>query len=218
VLFSLELEQNIRRLQMKAFRFSFLIVAALVLLSSTVSSQQAPAKNPGKAPGKNSQQSQTSDVEAGIGQGGLEYGQVRPMTADLAKQLVAAAMKSSCSPPQGSCSGAFCVVDDAGVLVYLKVIDGVISAAPKLCIAKAETPAAWRRPTQTFQDSVNKGTNTSYAGGAFPEMSIAPGGIPLFKGGRIVGGFGLAAVGAATKQIDDAVIAEATKIFGKQSR
>jgi uncharacterized protein GlcG (DUF336 family) len=206
---------------MKTVRFLFLIVAALVLLSSAVFSQQAPAT---KAPAKNSQQTQTgagsstSDVEAGIGQGGLEYGRISPMTAEMAKQLVAAAIKSSCSPPQGSCSGAFCVVDDAGVLVYLKVIDGVISAAPKLCIAKAETPAAWRRPTQTFQDSVNKGTNTSYAGGAFPEMSIAPGGIPLFKGGRIVGGFGLAAVGAATKQIDDAVIAEATKIFGKQSR
>ena len=203
---------------MRTITFSLLIVAALVLLSSTVSSQQAPAKNPGKAPGKNSQQSQTSDVEAGIGQGGLEYGQVRPMTADLAKQLVAAAMKSSCSPPQGSCSGAFCVVDDAGVLIFLKVIDGVISAAPELCIKKAETPAFWRRPTDTFNNSVAKGTNTSYEGGAFPNMEIAPGGIPLFKDKRIVGGFASAGVGAASKQINDAVIAEATKIFGKQGR
>ena len=139
---------------MKTVRFLFLIVAALVLLSSTVSSQQAP---PSKAPAKNAQAGagpSTSDVEAGIGQGGLEYGQVRPMTAELAKQLVAAAIKASCSPPQGSCSGAFCVVDDAGILIFLKVIDGVISAAPKLCIAMAETPAVWRRPTDTFNSSV----------------------------------------------------------------
>jgi uncharacterized protein GlcG (DUF336 family) len=203
---------------MKTVRFLFLIVAALVLLSSTVSSQQAPAT---KAPAKNAQAGagpSTSDVEAGIGQGGLEYGQIRPMTAELAKQLVAAAIKSTCSPPQGSCSGAFCVVDDAGILIFLKVIDGVISAAPKLCIAKAETPAVWRRPTDTFNSSVAKGSNTSYEGGAFPNMEIAPGGIPLFKDKRIVGGFASAGVGAASKQINDAVIAEAAKIFGKQGR
>ena len=143
-------------------------------------------------------------------------GQVRPMTVEIAKQLVAAAKKASCSPPQGSCSGAFCVADDAGVIVYLEIIDGVLAGGPKLCIAKAETPALWRRPTQTFQDAVNKGTNTSYAGGTFPYMTTSPGGIPIFKDGRIVGGFGIAAVGNASNQIDAAVIAEATKIFGKQ--
>src|SRR5712671_2100667 len=206
---------------MRTVRFLFLIVAALFLLSSAGSSRQAPAA---KAPAKNPQQTQTgagpstSDVEAGIGQGGLEYGQVRPMTAELAKQLVAAAIKSSCSPPQGSCSGAFCVVDDAGILIFLKVIDGVISAAPQLCIAKAETPAVWRRPTDTFNSSVAKGSNTSYEGGAFPNMEIAPGGIPLFKDKRIVGGFASAGVGAASKQINDAVMAEAARIFGKQGR
>jgi uncharacterized protein GlcG (DUF336 family) len=47
-------------------------------------------------------------------------------------------------------------------------------------------------------------------------MTTSPGGVPLFRDGRIVGGFGIAAVGKASKQIDDAVIAEATKIFGSQ--
>jgi hypothetical protein len=40
--------------------------------------------------------------------------------------------------------------------------------------------------------------------------------VPLFKDGRIVGGFGIAAVGPASEQIDKAVIEEATKIFGSQ--
>jgi hypothetical protein len=40
----------------------------------------------------------------------------------------------------------------------------------------------------------------------------------LLKNGRVVGGYGAAAVGNLTagKQIDDAVAAEAVKIFGKQ--
>lgn len=138
------------------------------------------------------------------------------MTVEIAKRLVAAAKKASCSPPAGSCSGAFAVVDDAGVLVYLEIIDGVLAGGPELAIKKAKTPALWRRPTQVFQDAVNNQRNTSYADGSFPDMTTSPGGVPLVKDGRIVGGFGIAAVGQATKQIDDAVLAEAEKLFGKQ--
>ncbi len=201
---------------MKTIMTLFLTVAALAFFSSTVSSQQAPGKNPGKAPGKNPGGDQ---IEAGVATGGgLALGQSRPMTVEIAKQLVAAAKKASCSPPQGSCSGAFCVADDAGVIVYLETIDGVLAGGPKLCIAKAETPALWRRPTQTFADSVKNGSNQSYIGGTFPNMTTSPGGVVLFKDGRVVGGFGIAAVGNASKQIDDAVIAEAAKIFGPQPK
>ena len=199
---------------MKTIMFLFLTVAALFFLSSTVSSQQAPGKNPGKAPAKNSEQGQ---VEAGVAAGGgLALGQPRPMTVEIAKQLVAAAKKASCSPPQGSCSGAFCVADDAGVIVYLETIDGVLAGGPKLCIAKAETPALWRRPTQIFQDAVNNKSNSSYADGTFPNMTTSPGGVPLTHNGRIVGGFGCAAVGNGTKPIDAAAVAEAAKIFGNK--
>jgi glc operon protein GlcG len=184
---------------MKSMRLSFLTVAALALVSSTAFSQQKP-----------------DQIEAGISAKGLPLGQVRPMTVEIAKRLVAAAKKASCSPPAGSCSGAFAVVDDAGVLVYLEIIDGVLAGGPELAIKKAKTPALWRRPTQVFQDAVNNQRNTSYADGSFPDMTTSPGGVPLVKDGRIVGGFGIAAVGQATKQIDDAVLAEAEKLFGKQ--
>jgi len=193
---------------MKTIMFLFLTVAALVFLSATVFSQQGPGKNPQQRP---------DQVEAGVANG-LALGQVRPMTVEIAKQLVAAAKKASCSPPQGSCSGAFCVADDAGVIVYLETIDGVLAGGPKLCIAKAETPALWRRPTQIFQDAVNNKSNSSYADGTFPNMTTSPGGVPIFKDGRVVGGFGIAAVGNASKQIDDAVLAEAAKIFGPQPK
>jgi uncharacterized protein GlcG (DUF336 family) len=67
-----------------------------------------------------------------------------------------------------------------------------------------------------FQDAVNNKTNTSYADGTFSDMTTSPGGVPITKDGRMVGGVGIAAVGQATKQIDDAILAEATKIFGQQ--
>ncbi len=184
---------------MRGIRLSLLAAGALVLASSAVLSQQS-----------------TDRVEAGVTAHGLPLGQIRPMTVAIAKQLVAAARKASCSPPQGTCSGAFCVADDAGVIVYLETIDGVLAGGPELCQEKAITPALWRRTTKTFEDAVNNKTNTSYADGTFPHMTTSPGGVPLFKDGRIVGGFGIAAVGPASDQIDAAVIAEATKIFGSQ--
>jgi glc operon protein GlcG len=184
---------------MKTAMCSLLTAAALVFLSSSALAQQKP-----------------EHVEVGIGAHGLPLGQVRPMTVALAKQLVAAARKSSCSPPAGSCSGAFAVVDDAGVLVYLEVIDGVLAGGPDLAIRKAKTSALWRRPTQVFQDAVDSKRNSSYAGGTFQNMTTSPGGVPVFKDRRIVGGVGIAAVGFATSQIDAAIVAEATTLFGKQ--
>jgi uncharacterized protein GlcG (DUF336 family) len=184
----------------KIVNVSILMAAALCALSPAAFSQGTP-----------------DHIEAGVSSAkGLPLGQIRPMTVAIAKQLVAAAKKASCSPPTGTCSGAFAVVDDAGVLVYLETIDGVLAGGPELAIRKARTPALWRRPTKTFQDAVNDKSNSSYADGTFPDMTTSPGGVPLFKDGRIVGGFGIAAVGPASSQIDDAILAEATKIFGKQ--
>jgi uncharacterized protein GlcG (DUF336 family) len=186
---------------MKTFSFPILAAAALVCVSPIALSQQ-----------------KSDQPQAGARAGGLLLGQVRPMTAEFAKQLVAAAKKASCAPPAGECSGAFAIVDDAGVLVYLETIDGVLAGGPELAISKAKTPALWRRPTQVFHDAVKNGTNISYADGTFPDMTTSPGGIPLVRDGRVVGGFGVAAVGsgAAAKQINDAVTAEATRIFGPQ--
>lgn len=161
-------------------------------------------------------QQTSAQIEAGVASHGLPLGQMRPMTVALAKKLAAAAKKASCSRPAGTCSGAFAVVDDAGVLVYFEIIDGVLAEGPDLAIRKAEASALWRRPTAVFQQAVNNKRNTSYADGTFKDMTTSPGGVPIFRHGRVVGGFGCAAVGFATRQIDDAVIAEATRLFGKQ--
>lgn len=186
---------------MKSTRYSLLAAAALAFISSSVLAQQAPRR-----------------PQAAAHAHGLPLGQVRPMTVALAKQLVATAKRAACEPPAGACSGAFAVVDDTGSLVYFEIIDGVLADAPDLAIRKAKTSALWRRPTETFLSSVDKKTNTSYAGGTFQDMTTSPGGLPLIKDGRIVGGFGSAAVGSrgAIKQINAAVMAEATRLFGPQ--
>jgi uncharacterized protein GlcG (DUF336 family) len=174
------------------------IVAPLLLASSAAVSQQ-PAPSPAPAPR-------------------LDLGQVRPMTVQYAKQLVAAAIKATCAPPAGQCSGAFAIADDAGVIVYMETLDGVLAGGPDLAMRKATTSALWRRPTQVFADAVAKGTNMSYADGTFSNMTTSPGGVPILREGRVVGGFGQAAVGsnAVVKQVSDAVAAEAARIFGKQ--
>lgn len=185
---------------MKSPRFSLLAAAALAFMCSAALAQQAPRPRPAAHAH------------------GLPLGQVRPMTVALARQIVAAAKRAACQPPAGACSGAFAVVDDAGSLVYFEIIDGVLADAPDLAIRKAKTSALWRRPTETFLNAVDRQTNTSYAGGTFQDMTTSPGGLPLIKDGRIVGGFGSAAVGSrgAIKQINAAVMAEATRLFGPQ--
>jgi uncharacterized protein GlcG (DUF336 family) len=186
---------------MKSTRYSLLAAAALAFLSSAALAQQASQR-----------------PHAAAHAHGLPLGQVRPMTVALAKQIVAAAKKAACQPPAGACSGAFAVVDDAGSLVYFEIIDGVLADAPDLAIRKAKTSALWRRPTETFLNAVDNKTNTSYVGGTFQDMTTSPGGLPLVRNGRIVGGFGSAAVGSrgAIKQINAAVMAETARLFGPQ--
>jgi uncharacterized protein GlcG (DUF336 family) len=189
---------------MKLHKLSLLAAGALALLASVAFSPVACA------------QQAEHKVEAGVSNLGLALGETHVLDVTIAKRLVAAAIRSSCSQPAGTCTGVFCVTDGAGTLIYLEAIDGVLMGGPGLCIAKAEASAFWRRPTQNFQDAVNNKTNTSYAGGTFPHMTTSPGGVPIFKDGRCVGGVGIAAVGLASKQIDAAIVQEATRIFGSQ--
>ena len=188
---------------MKTVGLSMLVAASLAVASSAAMAQEKVDQ---------------ARIEAGTKPQGIPKAQPRLMTLEIAKQLVAAAKKSSCSPPKGSCSGAFAVTDDAGMLIYLEVIDGTLQNGPELAIRKAKTSALWRRPTVVFQEAVNAKTNTSYADGTFNDMTTSPGGVPVVKNDYLVGGVGIAAVGLATEQIDKAIQDEAEKIFGKQWR
>src|ERR1700693_5898519 len=173
---------------MKTIRFLFLTVAALVFLSPTVLSQETSQESSDKRFWDRWAYGET-----------LPAGQARPMTLDIAKQIVAAAHKAACTPH--SCSSALAVVDDAGVLIYEETLDGTLADAPELAIEKARASALWRRPTELFQSEVKSGRNIAYGDGTFPHMTLSPGGVPLFANNKVVGGFGCAAVSGRGSEI-----------------
>src|ERR1700730_8257891 len=86
----------------------------------------------------------------------------KPMTLEIAKQIVAAASKAACTP---ECIGTQVVVDDAGALIYLETLDGTQTPSIEMAIKKAKTAALYHRPTETFHTAVTKGTNMSYLDG-----------------------------------------------------
>jgi uncharacterized protein GlcG (DUF336 family) len=183
---------------MKTIGFSFLTLAALFFLSSTVLSQEG---------------SQGGSVPKWVYGQPLPLGQPRLMTLAIAKQIIAAGQKAACTPT--TCSAALAIVDDAGVLIDEETIDGTLADAPELAIRKAKTAALWRRTTDSFQEEVKSGRNIAYADGTFKDMTISPGGMPLFVNGRVVGGLGSAALGGREAAIFKAVVEETAKVMGK---
>ena len=85
---------------------------------------------------------------------------------------------------------AAAVVDPAGILVYFERIDDTQNASSKIAIDKAVSAALFKRPTKTFQDSIERGgigLRVMTLRGAMP----VEGGVPLVIDGQIVGGLGV---------------------------
>src|SRR5918995_7438342 len=77
-----------------------------------------------------------------------------PITTDLAKRIAAAALAEARA---NDWTMAAAVVDPAGILVYFEKIDDTQHASPRIAIDKARSAAMFKRPTRTFQDSVERG-------------------------------------------------------------
>jgi uncharacterized protein GlcG (DUF336 family) len=110
-----------------------------------------------------------------------------PITTDLAKRVAAAALAEARA---NDWTMAAAVVDPAGILVYFEKIDDTQHASPRIAIDKARSAAMFKRPTRTFQDSVEKGgvgLRVMMLRGA----SAVEGGVPLVVGGKIIGGLGV---------------------------
>jgi glc operon protein GlcG len=110
-----------------------------------------------------------------------------PITSELAKKVAAAALAEARA--NGWTMGA-AIVDPAGILVYFEKIDDTQNASPRIAIDKARSAAMFKRPTKTFQDSVERG------GVALRVMnlrgaSVVEGGVPVVIDGKIVGGLGV---------------------------
>ena len=110
-----------------------------------------------------------------------------PIATELAKKVAAAALAEARA--NGWTMGA-AIVDPAGILVYFEKIDDTQNASPKIAIDKAVSAALFKRPTKTFQDSVERGgigLRVTKLRGAIP----VEGGVPLVINGQIVGALGV---------------------------
>jgi uncharacterized protein GlcG (DUF336 family) len=110
-----------------------------------------------------------------------------PITTELAKKIAAAALAEARA---NDWTMAAAVVDPAGVLVYFEKIDDTQHASARIAIDKARSAALFKRPTKTFQDSVERGgigLRVMSLRGAMP----VEGGVPLLVDGKIVGGLGV---------------------------
>ena len=110
-----------------------------------------------------------------------------PISTDQAKKVVAAALAEARA---NNWTMAAAIVDPGGILVYFEKIDDTQNASPRIAIDKARSAALFKRPTKTFQDSVEKGgigLRVMTLRGAMP----VDGGVPLLVDGKIVGALGI---------------------------
>ncbi len=129
----------------------------------------------------------------------LPYGAPIPM-AD-AKRVLAAAQAEAV---KNKWNVAVAIVDAGGHLVAFERMDTTQHGSVEVAQQKAQTAAAFRRPTKAFQDNVaagGEGLRVLRLPGALP----IEGGLPLVVGGKIVGAIGVSGVTSA----QDGVIAAA---------
>ena len=110
-----------------------------------------------------------------------------PITTEQAKKVAAAALAEARA---NNWTMAAAIVDPGGILVYFEKIDDTQHASPRIAIDKARSAALFKRPTKTFQDSVEKGgigLRVMTLRGAMP----VEGGVPLIVDGKIVGALGV---------------------------
>jgi uncharacterized protein GlcG (DUF336 family) len=110
-----------------------------------------------------------------------------PISTELAKKVAAAALAEARA---NNWTMAAAIVDPAGILVYFEKIDDTQNASPRIAIDKARSAAMFKRPTKTFQDSVERG-GVGLRVMMLRGSTAVEGGVPIIVTGKIVGGLGV---------------------------
>ena len=110
-----------------------------------------------------------------------------PISTDLAKKVAAAALAEARA---NGWTMAAAIVDPAGILVYFEKIEDTQHASPRIAIDKARSAAMFKRPTKTFQDSIERG-GVGLRVMNLRGSSVVEGGVPIMVDGKIVGGLGV---------------------------
>lgn len=120
----------------------------------------------------------------------------KALTLEVAKKLSAAAEAEAA---RNKWTVAIAIVDEGGHLVHLIKLDDTQYGSIDVAIKKAQTSAAFKRPTKVFEDAIAKGRNAIIAlEGALPLQ----GGLPITLDGRVIGAIGVSGV---TSQQDEQV-------------
>ena len=121
------------------------------------------------------------------------------LTLEIAKRISAAAEAEAM---KNKWTVAIAIVDEGGHLVHLAKIDDTQYGSIDVAIQKAQTSAAFKRPTKVFEDAIAGGRNAIIGlKGALP----LEGGVPIIWEGKVIGAVGVSGV----KSIEDAQVAKA---------
>ncbi len=132
------------------------------------------------------------------------------LTLEVAKQISAAAEAEA---TKNKWTVAIAIVDDGGHLIHLAKIDNTQYGSIDVAIQKAQTSAAFKRPTKVFEEAIAGGRNAIIGlKGALP----LEGGVPIMHDGKVIGAIGVSGV----KSTEDGQVAKAgadalTGIIGK---
>lgn len=110
---------------------------------------------------------------------------------------------------------AIAVVDAGGHPLALERLDGTFAAAGTISFGKARTAALFGRPTRGMENAINEGRTALTA--IVHEVDAVPlqGGVPLVRGGRLVGAVGVS--GAASAAQDDEIATAVAAAFASRS-
>jgi uncharacterized protein GlcG (DUF336 family) len=132
------------------------------------------------------------------------------LTLDGAKKVIAAAIAEAKN--KNAPGGAVAVVDEGGNLVAVERLDNTFAAGAHISIGKARTAVLFKRPTQFFEDIINKG-RTAMA--TLNDFTPLQGGIPIIVDGQIIGAVGVS--GAASAQQDEELAIAGAKALATTS-
>lgn len=121
------------------------------------------------------------------------------ITASEAEALVRAVVAKA-NKPERNWKLAVAVTDSGGELVYFYKMDQTQVASIGVAINKARTSARFRRPTEAFARAMQD------PGGVVvptlePSLVASPGGIPIVRGGKIIGAIGCSGATSAQDAI-----------------
>ena len=110
------------------------------------------------------------------------------LTLEDAKRIAAAAQAEA---QHNGWRVVIAVVDDGGHLLYLQRSHETQFGSVETAICKAHAAVAFQRPTKASEDAVMSGRLIHLA---LPGVIPAEGGVPLMRGGIVVGGLGISGV------------------------